>query len=51
MAAPAPDSTRQAPLALDAEAFRTLGHALVDQLAALLAGVPDGPVTRSMQRA
>ena len=45
MAAPATDS-RQAPLALDAEAFRTLGHALVDQLAALLAAVPDGPVTR-----
>ncbi len=37
---------RHAPLALDAEAFRTLGHALVDQLAALLAAVPDGPVTR-----
>ena len=39
-------SPRQAPLALDAEAFRTLGHALIDQLAALLAAVPDGPVTR-----
>jgi hypothetical protein len=42
MAAP----SRQAPLALDAESFRTLGHALVDQLAGLLAAVPDGPVTR-----
>ena len=37
---------RDAPLALDAEAFRTLGHALVDQIAGLLAAVPDGPVTR-----
>ena len=39
-------SPRQAPIALDAESFRTLGHALVDQLAGLLAAVPDGPVTR-----
>ena len=39
-------SPRQVPLALDAESFRTLGHALVDQLAGLLAAVPDGPVTR-----
>jgi aromatic-L-amino-acid decarboxylase len=37
--------TRHAPIALEAEAFRTLGHALVDQLAALLAAVPGGPVT------
>jgi glutamate/tyrosine decarboxylase-like PLP-dependent enzyme len=41
-----PTSPRQAPLALDAEAFRALGHALVDQLAGLLAAVPAGPVTR-----
>ena len=41
-----PASPRQAPLALDAEAFRALGHALVDQLAGLLAAVPAGPVTR-----
>jgi glutamate/tyrosine decarboxylase-like PLP-dependent enzyme len=38
--------TRRAPLALDAASFRTLGHALVDQLAGLLAAVPSGPVTR-----
>ena len=40
---PAP---RQAPLALGADAFRTLGHALVEQLARLLESVPDRPVTR-----
>jgi glutamate/tyrosine decarboxylase-like PLP-dependent enzyme len=37
---------RQAPLALDADAFRALGHALVDRLAAQLAAIPGGPVTR-----
>jgi glutamate/tyrosine decarboxylase-like PLP-dependent enzyme len=31
---------------MDADTFRSLGHELVDQLAALLAAVPDGPVTR-----
>jgi glutamate/tyrosine decarboxylase-like PLP-dependent enzyme len=36
---------RRAPLAMDAETFRTLGHRLVDQLAALLEAVPHGPVT------
>jgi len=36
---------RQAPLAMDAEHFRALGHALVDQIAALLSSVPDRPVT------
>ena len=41
-----PGSPRDAPLALDAEAFRALGHALVDQIAGLLAAVPAGPVTR-----
>jgi glutamate/tyrosine decarboxylase-like PLP-dependent enzyme len=30
---------------MDADTFRTLGHALVDQLAALLASVPARPVT------
>lgn len=40
------DSTRQAPLAMDAATFRALGHRLVDQLAELLASVPDRPVTR-----
>jgi glutamate/tyrosine decarboxylase-like PLP-dependent enzyme len=37
---------RQAPLAMDAEQFRTLGHALVDQIASQLAAIPRGPVTR-----
>ncbi len=46
MARAGAESSRQAPLALDADAFRRLGHALVDQLAALLAAVPEGPVTR-----
>ncbi|MDA1184920.1 MAG: aspartate aminotransferase family protein [Acidobacteria bacterium] len=36
---------RQAPLAMDAAAFRTHGHALVDQLADLLASVPGRPIT------
>ena len=40
------DSTRDAPLAMDAATFRRLGHQLVDQLAELLASVPDRPVTR-----
>ena len=37
---------RNAPLAMDAAAFRALGHRLVDRLADRLASVPDGPVTR-----
>jgi aromatic-L-amino-acid decarboxylase len=36
---------RVAPLAIDAETFRTLGHQLVDQLAAFLESVPHRPVT------
>jgi glutamate/tyrosine decarboxylase-like PLP-dependent enzyme len=41
-----PHSTRRdAPLHLDAAAFRALGHDLVDQVAALLEGIPDGAVT------
>jgi glutamate/tyrosine decarboxylase-like PLP-dependent enzyme len=36
---------RHAPLAMSPEQFRSLGHALVDQLAGLLAAIPDGPVT------
>lgn len=46
----APDGSarggRRAPLAMDAAAFRALGHALVDQLADLLATVAERPVTR-----
>jgi aromatic-L-amino-acid decarboxylase len=37
---------RQAALAMDATTFRALGHRLVDQLAARLESIPDGPVTR-----
>jgi aromatic-L-amino-acid decarboxylase len=41
------DSIRQAPLAMDAETFRTLGHRLVEQVAGLLESVPQRPVTRN----
>jgi aromatic-L-amino-acid decarboxylase len=37
---------RHAPLAMDRQTFRTLGHQLVDQVAALLDAVPHRPVTR-----
>jgi glutamate/tyrosine decarboxylase-like PLP-dependent enzyme len=37
---------RYAPLAIEAETFRTLGHRLVDQIATLLESMPQGPVTR-----
>lgn len=36
---------RDAPLALDAQRFRELAHALVDDLAELMASVPSRPVT------
>ena len=36
---------RHAPLAMDADTFRAHAHALVDQLADLLASVPDRPIT------
>ena len=36
---------RRAPLAMDADAFRAHAHALVDQVADLLASVPGRPVT------
>jgi aromatic-L-amino-acid/L-tryptophan decarboxylase len=38
---------RVAPLAMDAQTFRTLGHRLVDQLAAFLESVPHRPVTHN----
>ena len=38
-------SRRSAPLALDSAEFRAWGHALVDQLAALLESIPTRPVT------
>ena len=41
-----PDQSREVPLAMDPAAFRAAGHALVDQLAELLASVPSRPVTR-----
>ena len=37
---------RDAPLAMDEETFRAIGHRLVDQLAGLLAAMPAGPLTR-----
>jgi len=37
---------RDAPLALDSEQFRALGHRLVDTIAERLAAIPSGPVTR-----
>jgi glutamate/tyrosine decarboxylase-like PLP-dependent enzyme len=40
------DTDRRAPLAMDVATFRTLGHQLVDQIAAFLESVPRGPVTR-----
>lgn len=40
------DSSRHAPLAMDAATFRTLGHRLVDQVAGLLESLPLRPVTR-----
>src|SRR5258706_4268999 len=38
---------RQSALGMDAEAFRALGHRLVDQLAGYLDAIPRGPVTRN----
>ena len=41
-----PESVRHSPLAMDADAFRALGHRLVDQVAELLESMPQGPVAR-----
>ncbi len=38
-------TSRNAPLAMNAETFSALGHELVDQIAGLLASVPERPVT------
>ena len=43
---PGDSTARDAPLAMDAEAFRAIGHQLVDQLAGLLDSIPRRPVTR-----
>ena len=40
------EARRHSPLAMDAATFRALGHRLVDQVAARLELIPDGPVTR-----
>ncbi|HVQ15067.1 MAG TPA: aminotransferase class V-fold PLP-dependent enzyme [Vicinamibacterales bacterium] len=39
-------ASRQAPLEMDADRFRAIGHALVDQIAASLDAIPRGPVTK-----
>jgi aromatic-L-amino-acid decarboxylase len=39
------ESPRRAPIAMDASAFRALGHRLVDQIADAIAAIPRGPVT------
>ena len=39
-------SRKQAPLAMDRERFKTLGYQLVDEIAALLEGIPGRPLTR-----
>src|SRR6476659_6916019 len=40
-----PLSVRQAPLDLDGESFRRIGHRLVDQIADFLEAMPNGAVT------
>jgi glutamate/tyrosine decarboxylase-like PLP-dependent enzyme len=42
---PLETGARDVPLAMDAATFRAAGHALIDQLAELLASVPSRPVT------
>jgi glutamate/tyrosine decarboxylase-like PLP-dependent enzyme len=36
---------REAPLSMDADEFKAIGHRLIDQVAELLAGIPSRPVT------
>lgn len=43
-----PSPGRQTPLRMSADAFRRVGHDLVDQLAGLLESMPHGPVTRGV---
>jgi glutamate/tyrosine decarboxylase-like PLP-dependent enzyme len=38
-------TAREAPIELEADAFRQLGHRLVDEIASRLEQVPDGPIT------
>ena len=40
------EAARHAPIAMDGETFRSLGHQLVDQVARFLESLPRGPVTR-----
>jgi glutamate/tyrosine decarboxylase-like PLP-dependent enzyme len=41
------NGSRRSAVDLDPEAFRSIGHRLIDQLAELLASIPDRPVTRN----
>ena len=41
------NESRHVPIAMDANAFKALGHRLVDQIAELLESVPARPVTRN----
>jgi glutamate/tyrosine decarboxylase-like PLP-dependent enzyme len=40
------DADRRSAIDMDAATFRAIGHRLVDQIAELLDGVPNGPLTR-----
>lgn len=42
---------REAPLDMDPETFRRLGHRLVDRMAELIAALPDRPVTTALRPA
>ena len=44
-ASPAAPAPREAPIAIDTEEFRRLGHRLVDEIAARLESLPQGKVT------